>query len=83
VGDDAAQRARRRYVRIDELSFYTSLRLRHLHDLTRLGEIPHLRVGAVVLYDLEAIDAWLAAHRVEPAPRDRRPKWAPFEEALR
>ncbi len=56
----ASREVPRRYVRIEEAAAYTSLSVRHLHDLTRLGEIPHIRVGRVVLYDLVAIDEWLA-----------------------
>lgn len=64
---------RRRYVRIEEAAAYTSLTVRHLHDLTRLGRIPHLRVGRVVIYDLDALDEWLAGFAHMPAePPGRR-----------
>lgn len=58
-----------RYVRIDELATYTGLTVRHLHDLTRAGLIPHMRVGRVVLYDLVSIDEWLAGMVVAPRRR--------------
>lgn len=57
-----------RYVRINDLAAYTGLTVRHLHDLTSDGAIPHARVGRVVLYDLTRIDEWLAGMGV-PARR--------------
>lgn len=62
-----------RYIRIDELAAYTSLTVRHLHDLTRRGEIPHIRVGKVVVYDRHAIDEWLGSQAV-PASAWRQQK---------
>lgn len=61
-----------RYVRITALAGYTGLSVRHLHDLTRTGTIPHIRVGRVIVYDLFAIDAWMAARATEAGSRRAR-----------
>lgn len=88
VGTETAPAPARRYVRIDELSAYTSLTVRHLHDLTRTGTIPNVRVGTVVLYDLFAIDSWLAglASRAQTPRAGREPvgtaRPAPVREAV-
>lgn len=58
-----------RYVRITAVAGYTGLSVRHLHDLTRTGTIPHIRVGRVIVYDLFAIDAWMAAQATEVGSR--------------
>ena len=64
-----------RYVRIEGIAAYTALTVRHLHDLTRRREIPHIRVGKVVLYDKVAVDEWLSGRQTQPAqlPDWRRP----------
>jgi excisionase family DNA binding protein len=56
-----------RYVRIEGIAAYTALTVRHLHDLTRRREIPHIRVGKVVLYDKVAVDEWLSGRQTPPA----------------
>ncbi|MHB1446406.1 MAG: helix-turn-helix domain-containing protein [Acidimicrobiales bacterium] len=64
-----------RYARIEGIAAYTALTVRHLHDLTRRREIPHIRVGKVVLYDKVAVDEWLSGRQTQPAqlPDWRRP----------
>ena len=31
----------------------------------------HHKLGRAVVYDLDDLDAWLDAHRIEPEPRDQ------------
>lgn len=35
---------------------------------------PYVKVGRAVRYSLRDLDTFLAAHRVEPTPRERRPR---------
>ncbi|HZT97415.1 MAG TPA: helix-turn-helix domain-containing protein [Chloroflexota bacterium] len=72
---DGPAGAEGRYVRIEAVAAYTALTVRHLHDLTRRREIPHIRVGKVVLYDKVAVDEWLSGRQTPPAewPQWRRP----------
>jgi len=65
--DVADQPTGARYLRIDGVAQYTGLTVRHLHDLTRLCQVPHIRVGKVILYDRQAIDDWLAGRAVSEA----------------
>jgi excisionase family DNA binding protein len=54
----------RRKLRTREAAAYTGLAKSTLEKLRVTGRgAPYIRIGRVVLYDPDDLDAWLAAHR--------------------
>lgn len=57
-----------RTARYKETSAYTGVPEGTLRSLVSGKKIPHIRVSArLVLFDLDAIDTWLAERTVQPA----------------
>ncbi len=55
---------RRPKLRTQEAAAYTGLAKSTLEKLRVTGDgAPYIRIGRVVLYDPDDLDAWLAAHR--------------------
>jgi excisionase family DNA binding protein len=55
---------RRPKLRTPEAAAYTGLAKSTLEKLRVTGDgAPYIRIGRVVLYDPDDLDAWLAAHR--------------------
>ena len=55
---------RRRLLRTREAAAYTGLAKSTLEKLRVSGRgCPYIRIGHVVLYDADDLDAWLSAHR--------------------
>jgi excisionase family DNA binding protein len=55
---------RRRKLRTPEAAEYTGIAQSTLEKLRVTGGgAPYIRIGRVVLYDQDDLDAWLAAHR--------------------
>jgi excisionase family DNA binding protein len=50
---------RRRIVDEAAAADYLHTRATHLRDLRYGGKIPHLKLGRLIRYDLDALDAWL------------------------
>ena len=55
-----------RYMNREEVAEYIDSTAATIAVMTSRREIPHIKRGRRVLYDRQAIDAWLAAQRVEP-----------------
>lgn len=54
----------RRKLRTREAATYTGLAKSTLEKLrVSGGGAPYIRIGRAILYDLDDLDAWLAAHR--------------------
>lgn len=62
------QPTRTRYVDAVGLSGHTGFPVGTIRVWTSQKRLPHLKIGRKVVYDLEAIDAWLQKQRVEPLP---------------
>lgn len=53
--------SRRRLIGVDDVAEILGGRSRwSVYDLARKGVIPHVRVGRSVLFDPDALDAWIA-----------------------
>ena len=58
------KRARRPMMRTAEAAAYTGISKSTLEKLRVTGGgCPYIRIGRIVLYDPDDLDAWLAAHR--------------------
>jgi len=58
-----ADEVRPRLFRTAEAHAYLGIGARTLWTLTNSGQIPHVRIGRSVRYDLGDLDAWIAAHK--------------------
>ena len=54
---------RERYVDIKATSRYTSLPVKTLYEWASIGKIPSIKIGRRVLFDLNDIDALMAAKK--------------------
>ena len=54
---------RERYVNIKVASLYTSLPVKTLYEWASIGKIPSIKIGRRVLFDLNDIDALMAAKK--------------------
>ncbi len=45
---------------------YTGLTARFIRRRVELGEIPYVKVGRLVRFDLDDLDGWLDGQRIEP-----------------
>ena len=50
------------YLTIDDLSFYLGIKPKTLY--ARVKEIPHYKVGRLIRFKREDVDAWMEKHRV-------------------
>jgi len=63
--------SRRRKLRTPEAATYTGIAQSTLEKLRVYGGgAPYIRVGRVVLYDPDDLDAWLSAHRRKTTSSD-------------
>ncbi len=46
---------------------YLNISERHVRSLIYRRQLPHFKVGGRIRFDLDDLDAWLDAHRVEAA----------------
>jgi len=54
---------RERYVNIKAASRYTSIPVKTLYEWASIGKIPSIKIGRRVLFDLNDIDALMAAKK--------------------
>jgi excisionase family DNA binding protein len=50
------------YLTIDDLSVYLGIKPKTLY--ARVGEIPHYKVGRLIRFKREDVDAWMERHKV-------------------
>jgi excisionase family DNA binding protein len=58
---------------IDQLAERLGITVRHVRRLVAERRVPYLKVGRLVRFDPEAINAWLDTTRFEAAPRHSWP----------
>lgn len=51
----------KRYANIKETSEYTSLPIKTLYEWASLGRIPSIKLGRLVLFDLNDIDSFMSS----------------------
>jgi len=61
------QQAFNGYLTIDDLSFYLGIKPKTLY--ARVKEIPHYKVGRLIRFKREDVDAWMERHRVAKTER--------------
>ena len=62
------------FLTIDELSEYLSMKKSALYALVESGEIPHDRVGRLIRFKKQDIDAWMEDHRETGVDVDKKAK---------
>jgi excisionase family DNA binding protein len=55
--------AQHRLIRTRQAVAYLGLSARTVWRLTNSGQVPHVRIGRSVRYDLRDLDLWIAKHR--------------------
>jgi excisionase family DNA binding protein len=60
------QSERRGLVDVAGLAHYLGITVRHVRRLVNERRVPFHKIGHLVRFDLDAIDAWLADHRSGP-----------------
>ena len=55
----------REFLTVDELSEYLGIKRSNLYSKVERKEIPHYRVGRLILFKKDEIDAFMAGRRVE------------------
>jgi excisionase family DNA binding protein len=54
-------------MKIGDASAQTTLAVPTLRKLVREGKIPHIKLGARVVFDADALAAWMKAKAVQPS----------------
>jgi excisionase family DNA binding protein len=49
---------------IKEISVYSNIKEKTLYAKVEAGEIPHYRIGRLIRFKKEDIDAWMEQHRI-------------------
>ena len=55
----------RRYVPTREAADYLGITVNHLHKLTSNRDIPFIRLGRQLRFDIQDLDTWMRGRRVE------------------
>jgi excisionase family DNA binding protein len=63
------------YLTIQELSVYLGIKPKTLY--ARIREIPHYKVGRLIRFRKEDVDAWMEQHRVAEEKKDHDQKQGP------
>ncbi len=56
----------RRYIGIKELSEYLGLKVNTVYAWVFRKKIPYIKLGKLVKFDLEELEAWLKDKRIKP-----------------
>lgn len=74
--DPAVARQHLMLLSVPELSVYLNIKPKTLYAKAEAGEIPHYRIGRILRFRLDEIDAWLEGCRNnrEPAARQKNGK---------
>jgi excisionase family DNA binding protein len=62
------------FLTINQLSEYLSIKRSTLYSLVETGELPHYRIGRLIRFKKQDIDAWMENHRRERINADRKVK---------
>jgi excisionase family DNA binding protein len=57
---------------IAEAADFLGIKKSTVYKYTRLRTIPHVRLGARILFDPERLDAWVRENSQEPKPQVQR-----------
>lgn len=69
----AAEAARsRRYTGVDGIAERLGVNERHVRRLVAERRIPFLKVGSLLRFDIDEVDAWMDTLRRGPEPQARR-----------
>lgn len=68
----AVQRSGRPLMDWEQAAQYLSTSVRHLRYLRETGRVPAVKVGGLIRFDPDRVDAWLAEHADEPYQPPRR-----------
>jgi excisionase family DNA binding protein len=68
----AAAARQRRYTGVEGIAEYLSLTVRHVRRLVLERRIPHRKVGSLLRFDIDEVDAWMDTLRRGPEPQARR-----------
>jgi predicted DNA-binding transcriptional regulator AlpA len=61
-----------KYARIKEISEFTQLKERTIRSYVQRREIPFLKIKGCLVFDIQAIDAWMKMHSFQPSEKQTR-----------
>lgn len=64
--NDYTKRIKQRLITIRELAEYTGFSISNLYSRISKKQIPYVKIGHSVRFDLEKIDEWISEQSVEP-----------------
>ena len=64
-GMESFPRPERRWVTLDQLLEIVPLKRSRVYYLVHTNQIPHLKVGRSLLFDVDKIEAWLSSLEVQ------------------
>jgi len=56
----------KRYINAKELSEYLSLPIGSLYQMTSRKQIPYVKIGRLLKFDIKDLDKWLEKKKVKP-----------------
>ncbi len=65
---DAVQLPESRFLTVGKLASYLGVSKKTIYFWVEEKRIPYVRVGRMVFFELDDIEAWIAQCRVKPAP---------------
>lgn len=68
------EQEQKRLLTISELAVYLSIKQKTIYAKVEAGEIPHYRIGRLIRFRLDEIDAWLDGCRKKNQPEAERQK---------
>ena len=55
----------RRFIGVEDLAEYLDLSINTIYSWVWLKKIPHFKVGKLVKFDLQGIEAWMKEKKIE------------------
>lgn len=55
----------KRYLPVDEAAEYLGMTKQAVYDRVRRTDIPHIRVGRSLRFDIQDLDLWMRRQRIE------------------
>jgi len=62
------------FLNINDLSEYLSIKKSTLYSMVESGELPHYKIGRLIRFKRNDVDAWIETHRRERIEIDKRAK---------
>lgn len=63
----------RKYMNLDELKNFLGVNHQTIYNFRRLWGLPYIKIGSVVRYDRDEVEAWMASYRCVDVATDEVP----------